>query len=60
MARLLLWTLPQALPTDQDAALDQYVAAWRPGAITGGGERAEEARRRWPDSYGVAVEAVLG
>jgi hypothetical protein len=32
-ARLLLWTLPQALPTrDQpEVGLAQYLAAWRPG-----------------------------
>lgn len=32
-ARLLLWTLPQALPQIGDAqrGWDQYIAAWRPG-----------------------------
>lgn len=30
-ARLLLWTLPQALPTTQSDGWLQYYAAWRPG-----------------------------
>lgn len=32
-ARLLLWTLPAALPTkdDPEAGWQQYIAAWRPG-----------------------------
>ena len=30
-ARLLLWTLPQALPTTQEKAWGQYIEAWRPG-----------------------------
>lgn len=32
-ARLLLWTLPQALPKhdDADGAWHQYISAWRPG-----------------------------
>lgn len=30
-ARLLLWTLPEALPRDQDEGWRQYVRAWRPG-----------------------------
>jgi hypothetical protein len=33
LARLLLWTLPQALPERDDTqeAWDQYIQAWRPG-----------------------------
>ena len=30
-ARLLLWSLPQPLPTSSDDGWDQYLAAWRPG-----------------------------
>jgi len=30
-ARLLLWTLPQRLPGDAEAAWSQYLEAWRPG-----------------------------
>ena|SRR5687768_15716035 len=32
-ARLLLWTLPDALPVrgESDEAWDQYISAWRPG-----------------------------
>lgn len=30
-SRLLLWTLPQALPNNAGAAWDQYISAWRPG-----------------------------
>jgi len=30
-ARLLLWTLPNALPTNADEGWAQYLAAWRPG-----------------------------
>lgn len=50
-ARLLLYTLPQRLPTIGDAATawDQYLDAWRPGKphIT-----------RWPACYAAAVQAV--
>ena len=53
MARLLLWTLPDALPgRDQaDVAWDQYVAAWRPG---------KPHRKKWDDNYARAWDAVLG
>jgi len=30
-ARLLLWTLPQALPTSAARSWDYYLEAWRPG-----------------------------
>jgi len=30
-ARLLLWTLPSALPTTADEGWTQYLDAWRPG-----------------------------
>lgn len=53
MARLLLWTLPGALPgrPDVDGAWDQYVAAWRPG---------KPRREKWDDNYARAWDAVLG
>jgi hypothetical protein len=50
-ARLLLWTLPGALPTrdDVDGAWDQYTAAWRPG---------KPHRHTWDDFYREAWEVV--
>ncbi|WP_440984923.1 hypothetical protein ACQHIH_16055 [Xanthomonas sontii] len=52
-ARLLLWTLPKALPVmgDEQAAWDQYIAAWRPG---------KPHRNRWAAVYPVALKAVRG
>jgi len=50
-ARLLLWTLPGALPArdDADGAWDQYIAAWRPG---------KPHRHTWDDFYREAWEVV--
>lgn len=50
-ARLLLFTLPQALPAigDVDRAWDQYVSAWRPG---------KPHRDRWTANYARAREAL--
>ena len=50
-ARLLLWTLPQALPRigDEGGAWEQYLSAWRPG---------KPHRNRWAANYRKAVEAV--
>ena len=50
-ARLLLWTLPGALPArdDVDVAWDQYIAAWRPG---------KPHRETWDDFYTQAWEVV--
>lgn len=31
LARLLLWTLPDALPETPEQGWDQYIKAWRPG-----------------------------
>lgn len=58
IARLALWRLPEALPTDEEEAWAQYVRIWAPGSVTEGGQRAEEARARWPVSWGRAVEVV--
>jgi len=51
-ARLLLWTLPSALPGPDagDGAFAQYVEAWRPGAYM---RACCWERRLWP-VYGVA------
>lgn len=50
-ARLLLWSLPQALPvsTDDAGAWDQYMAAWRPG---------RPHRSTWAPNYAVAWSMV--
>ncbi len=50
-ARLLLWTLPGALPArgDADEAWAQYIEAWRPG---------KPHPETWPDFYRQAWEAV--
>lgn len=50
-ARLLLWTLPQALPPagQEDLAWHQYIAAWRPG---------KPHRDRWVQSYKTAMETA--
>lgn len=52
-ARLLLWTLPGALPAraDVQGAWDQYIAAWRPG---------KPHRHTWDDFYREAWEVVSG
>jgi hypothetical protein len=52
-ARLLLWTLPDQLPTrdDVNGAWRQYLAAWRPGK-----PRAED----WPENYERAWTALQG
>lgn len=51
-ARLLLWTLPGALPKDEHAEADgwkQYLSAWRPG---------KPHRETWAGNYGVAFDLV--
>jgi len=50
-ARLLLWTLPGALPARDDVqgAWDQYIAAWRPG---------KPHRHTWDKFYAEAWEVV--
>lgn len=52
-ARLLLWTLPVALPARDDVqgAWGQYIAAWRPG---------KPHRHTWDDFYREAWEVVDG
>lgn len=52
-ARLLLWTLPGALPArdNVNGAWDQYIAAWRPG---------KPHRHTWADFYTQAWEVVNG
>ena len=48
-ARLLLWTDPLPLPTDQQGGWDAYARMWRPGA-----PRPET----WPDRYTAACAAI--
>lgn len=50
-ARLLLWTLPAALPTQLEtaAAWQQYLQAWQPGAFKRG---TEDERRRLQSTWG--------
>lgn len=59
MARLLLWTLPAALPERESEGLEQYLEAWRPGAwFRGSAEHRRELARRWTKSW-AAGEVVL-
>lgn len=50
-ARLLLWTLPDPLPSRIaiDTAWDQYLRAWRPG---------KPHPHTWPDNYAMAWALV--
>jgi hypothetical protein len=51
-ARLLLWSLPDALPPDEhaaDIAWRQYLKAWRPG---------KPRPKEWPGHYGVSWDIV--
>lgn len=48
-ARLLLWTLPSAIPTTANAAWDTYVNAWRPG---------KPHPETWPVFFAQAQEVV--
>ncbi len=48
-ARLLIFTLPQSLPTTADAGWQQYVAAWRPG---------KPHPERWADNWALASATV--
>ncbi len=47
LARLLLWTDPHPLPTDEDAAWLAYERCWRPGA---------PSRERWATAWATAVQ----
>lgn len=50
-ARLLLWTLPDALPgpDEADAAYRQYLSAWQPG---------KPRPKEWPGNYSAAWDLV--
>jgi len=48
-ARLLLWTLPQALPRDRDEGWEQYLEAWRPG---------KPHPNQWPSCWRRALRGV--
>jgi hypothetical protein len=50
-ARLLLWTDPAELPTDQDGAWDLYARVWRPG---------KPHPEKWAQSYASAIDALKG
>lgn len=59
MARLLLWTLPMALPERESDGLQQYLEAWRPGAwYRGDAEHRRALTQRWTRSWAVAQEAL--
>jgi hypothetical protein len=49
-ARLLLYTLPQALPVNAAEGWDQYIAAWRPG---------KPHPEKWSECWSIA-ERVAG
>lgn len=55
--RLLLWTLPDALPTKDNAvgAWGQYLDAWQPGAAK---KDPKPHLKRWMDNYPRAWELV--
>jgi hypothetical protein len=48
-ARLLLYTLPQPLPTTPEDGWAQYLAAWRPG---------KPYRSTWARAWRVAIETI--
>lgn len=48
-ARLLLWTDPRALPTDENAGWGAYLRNWRPG---------KPHPDRWGSNWRLAIEAV--
>jgi len=48
-ARLLLWSDPRLLPTNETEAWDTYIRNWRPG---------KPHRNRWHGNYGPASRAV--
>lgn len=48
-ARLLVFTLPGALPVTEDDGWQQYLAAWRPG---------KPHRERWGPAWKLATETV--
>jgi hypothetical protein len=50
-ARLLLYTLPQKLPTGSVDGWNQYVAAWRPG---------KPRPETWADNWQTAGRVVRG
>lgn len=61
LARLLLWTLPAALPASDDpaGAFGQYLEAWRPGAYTRGTEaQRTKIRARFVQHYADAWARV--
>ncbi|KDD42533.1 hypothetical protein [Bordetella bronchiseptica] len=61
VARLLLWTDPQALPAvgDVEAAWALYLRTWRPGAYTRGTEAQRAAlRKKWTGNYAQALAEV--
>lgn len=61
VARLLLWTLPQRLPTEDDVAgaFKQYLDAWRPGAYKHGTEaKRREIEQKFVGYYANAWERV--
>jgi hypothetical protein len=48
-ARLLIYTDPAALPTEQDAAWNYYLRTWRPG---------KPHQSAWPSNWSVASRTV--
>lgn len=60
MARLLLWTLPHALPDNPYEGFAQYLEAWRPGAwYRGSAEQRLELRQRWVTSWSSGEVALI-
>jgi hypothetical protein len=51
MARLLLWTDPAPLPTDEAGAWAYYLRCWRPG---------KPHRERWGANWNAATRAIYG
>lgn len=59
MARLLLWTLPQAMAERESAGFEQYLVAWRPGAwYRGSEEKKKQLRARWKNSWAAGEVAI--
>lgn len=51
IARLMLWTDPAMLPTQQQAAWELYLRTWRPG---------KPYPQTWPGLFARATEAMVG
>lgn len=62
LARLLLWSDPGRLPSEDDVegAWRLYLKTWRPGAYDRGtAEQRAELRAKWGRNYAAAAREVM-